>query len=127
MARKRTLCPTPVETWPLLCHLEFDYRVEIFMPKPQRRWGYYVLPFLLSDRLVARVDLKAERTESRLQVLAAYLEAHAQAGPVDDALAAELLTMARWLGLFLPRSRSSVVSATSMNSATSEALGIRLR
>jgi uncharacterized protein YcaQ len=73
---------------------EFDYRVEIFVPPAQRQWGFYVLPFLLGDRLAARVDLKAERAASRLTVKGAWGEAGAE-GP----LAAELRTLARWLGL----------------------------
>ncbi|HEY2944513.1 MAG TPA: crosslink repair DNA glycosylase YcaQ family protein, partial [Vicinamibacteria bacterium] len=77
----------------------FDYRLEIFVPRPQRRWGYYVLPFLLGDRLVARVDLKAERPQRRLQVLAAYAEPGVRPGPVAGALATELKTMASWLKL----------------------------
>lgn len=77
----------------------FDYRLEIFFPEAQRRWGYYVLPFLMGERLVARVDLKAERAVRALRVRAAYLEEHADAGEVAEALGLELGAVAAWYEL----------------------------
>lgn len=77
----------------------FDYRFEIFVPRPQRRWGSYVLPFLYGDRLAARVDVKADRPNRRLLVPSAFLENGADPDPVAASLAAELRTLASWLGL----------------------------
>jgi uncharacterized protein YcaQ len=77
----------------------FDYRFEIFVPEEKRRWGCYVLPFLMGDRLVARVDLKADRAGRRLLVLAAWREKDVDATAVAVALAAELRTLASWLEL----------------------------
>jgi hypothetical protein len=78
---------------------DFDYQIEIYVPAPKRIYGYYVLPFLMGDRLAGRVDLKADRKASRLIVHAAYAEAERNANRVADALATELCAIARWLAL----------------------------
>lgn len=77
----------------------FRYRIEIYTPAHKRQYGYYVLPFLLDDRLVARVDLKSDRQTSTLRVLGAFGEDVSEQTVVARKLAAELRRFGQWLGL----------------------------
>jgi len=77
----------------------FRYRIEIYVPEPKREYGYYVFPFLLDGELVARVDLKADRATGTLRVPGAFAEPGVDTPRVVSELAAELHTMAGWLGL----------------------------
>src|SRR5579875_60286 len=77
----------------------FHYRIEIYTPEPKRIYGYYVLPFLLDERLAARVDLKSDRQAGVLRVQGAFAEEDVDVVHVARELAAELELCAGWLGL----------------------------
>jgi uncharacterized protein YcaQ len=77
----------------------FTYRIEIYVPASMRQYGYYVWPFLLDGHLVARVDLKADRTADTLKVVGAFGEPNIPRPRVAAALVGELESMASWLEL----------------------------
>jgi uncharacterized protein YcaQ len=82
---------------------DFHYRIEIYVPGPQRQFGYYVWPLLLDGQLVGRVDLKAERIRpngaTALHALGAFAEPGVDRKRVAGAMAGQLQSMASWLGL----------------------------
>jgi uncharacterized protein YcaQ len=78
---------------------DFDYTIEIYTPAAKRKYGYYVLPFLSGDRLVARADLKADRASSTLIAGGVFAEQGVEGGRVATEIADELRTMAGWLEL----------------------------
>ena len=95
------------------------YKIGLYTPAAQREHGYYVYPFLLGEKIAARVDLKSDRKTSRLLVQEAHLEASADAGEVVPALAAELATAAAWQGL----GDISVMKKGDLSAALSRELG----
>jgi uncharacterized protein YcaQ len=78
---------------------DFHYRIEIYVPAAKRKWGYYVLPFRVGDQIVARVDLKADRKNKCLLVLAVHEEAHIELRLCIESLARELNSLKSWLAL----------------------------
>lgn len=77
----------------------FHYRIEIYTPKEKRKFGYYVLPFMMNGEIVGRVDLKADRANSKLLVHSVHTERGVRRSTINVALTAELQLMASWLGL----------------------------
>ncbi len=77
----------------------FRYRIEIYVPAPERVHGYYVLPVLAGDELVGRLDLKADRARRVLRVVAAHAEPGTDASAVAAGVVDELDRMRAWLGL----------------------------
>ena len=77
----------------------FHYRLEIYVPAPKRIYGYYVMPFLLGEDLVARVEMKADRKAGVLNVSGAWAEHGVEQGRVAEALASEAASLAQFLGL----------------------------
>ncbi|MFM7761616.1 MAG: winged helix-turn-helix domain-containing protein [Acidimicrobiaceae bacterium] len=77
----------------------FHYRIEIYTPKEKRKFGYYVLPFMMNGEMVGRVDLKADRENSKLLVQSVHTERGVKRTSINSALTTELKLMASWLGL----------------------------
>jgi uncharacterized protein YcaQ len=78
---------------------DFHYRIEIYTPKEKRKFGYYVLPFMMNGQMVGRVDLKSDRANSKLLVHSVHTEKGTKRTTISDALDNELRVMALWLGL----------------------------
>ena len=77
----------------------FHYRIEIYTPKEKRKFGYYVLPFMMNGEMVGRVDLKADRANSALLAYSVHTEKSVKRSSINEALNAELHAMANWLQL----------------------------
>ncbi|SFB76248.1 hypothetical protein SAMN04487968_101376 [Nocardioides terrae] len=80
----------------------FDYTLEMYKPAAQRRWGYFALPILYADRLVGKLDAKADRKVGVLRVNAVH-EDGVWEPEVADAVEAEIDALAAWLGLEVAR------------------------
>ena len=78
---------------------DFHYRIEIYTPKEKRKFGYYVLPFMMNGELVGRVDLKADRANAKLLVQSVHTEKGIKRASISGALTDELRALANWLDL----------------------------
>lgn len=99
----------------------FHYRIEIYTPKPKRKFGYYVLPVLCGDTLVGRLDMKADRAAGTLRVEAAYVEPGVAANKVVGRIGDEVRSMAMWLSL----ERVAVGRRGNLATALTKKIGLR--
>jgi len=76
---------------------DFEYRLEIYVPKAKRRWGYFVLPVLRGDRLVGRFDPRFDRGTGVLRIGSVHAEERPRAGDAE-AVRRAIDELARWLG-----------------------------
>jgi hypothetical protein len=81
---------------------EFDYHLEMYKPAAKRRWGYYALPILYGDRLVGKLDARADRDAGVLRVAAIHRDV-SFGNTMTAAVDHEISDLARWLGLELVR------------------------
>ena len=102
---------------------DFHYRIEIYTPAPQRRFGYYSLPILIDDRLVGRIDLKSDRKSRTLLVQSAWHEASAKPGAVAERILPLLTEAAAWQSL----ESIAVADRGNLAPAVGSALGLGLR
>jgi uncharacterized protein YcaQ len=101
---RRTVALSPFDN--LLCDrgraeelFGFDHRLEIYTPPAKRRWGYYVLPILHRERVIARADLRAERDRSGDTTVLRVLSLHPEPGrKAPAAIRSALESLARWRG-----------------------------
>ncbi len=77
----------------------FHYRIEIYTPKEKRKFGYYVLPFMMNGEMAGRVDMKADRAANTLLAHSVHTEKGVKRASINEALNSELLAMATWLQL----------------------------
>jgi uncharacterized protein YcaQ len=77
----------------------FHYRLEFYTPAPKRKYGYYVLPFLMGSGIAGRFCVKADREGNTLRVNASHMEKGCDAAEVSESVAGELAVMAQWLDL----------------------------
>ncbi len=77
----------------------FHYRIEIYTPQAKRKFGYYVLPFMVNGEMVGRVDLKADRANSKLLVQSVHTEKRIKRAAINVTLGKELSLIAKFLNL----------------------------
>jgi uncharacterized protein YcaQ len=99
----------------------FHYRIEIYTPKPKRRFGYYVLPILCGNTLVGRLDMKSDRTTGTLRVEAAFVEPGTNANSVAGRVGKAVRSMATWLSL----EHVAVGNRGNFATALGKAVGVR--